>query len=141
MTPKRILVVDDAAYIGGAEVTLLCLLKNLDKRKFKPIFIVSARGALWEKLNKMQIETVVVKMCSLERTRSPLKLLFYVFYSLWTVASLIYHIKKRGVSLIHTNSEKAHIFGCIAGKLSGIPVIPHYQDLPQNVKTRRLMSF
>lgn len=141
MTPKRILVVDDAAYIGGAEVTLLCLLKNLDKRKFKPIFIVSAQGALWEKLNKMQIETVVVKMCSLERTRSPLKLLFYVFYSLWTVASLIYHIKKRGVSLIHTNSEKAHIFGCIAGKLGGIPVIPHYQDLPQNVKTRRLMSF
>lgn len=140
MTPRRILVVDHAVDIGGAEVGLLRLLKRLDRMKFEPIFMVSSRGVLWEKLNKMQIETVVMKMCSLERTRSPLRLLLHVFHSLWTVAGLIYHIKKRGVSLIHTNSEKAHIFGCIAGKLSGIPVIPDYQDLPRNPKTRKLMS-
>ncbi|GAH44297.1 unnamed protein product, partial [marine sediment metagenome] len=52
---------------GGGQISLLDLMKGLNRDKFQPLVVCPATGSLVDKLEKMGVETQVIKMETLRR--------------------------------------------------------------------------
>ena len=64
---KNILFIHQSAELYGSDKTLLLLLKNLDKNKFKPIVLLPFDGPLKEALENENIEVVIAPVLKLYR--------------------------------------------------------------------------
>ena len=130
----RVLFFGHTAALGGGEIALLNLLRNLDCNKVKPIVVLGAEGPLAEQLNPI-VPTYVVPlsphvakakkdtlgMATLFRAREVLSVFGYIF-------RLVLFIRRHKIDLVHTNSLKADFIGGIAGRLSLRPVVWHVRD-------------
>lgn len=134
-SPKTILYADHTAKLGGGEIALLNLVAALDHTKYQPLVVLAEDGPLAGKLRVAGVETEILPLDSALRetrkdtlgTGSLLKLgriKTLLAYS-WQLAKLA---KARKADLIHTNSLKSDIYGGIAGRLVGIPVLWHVRD-------------
>lgn len=136
MTLKTtILFLDHTARMGGGEIAILNLIRALDKSRFEPIVVLASDGPLAQELIKSDIETETIPLDkSVVDTRKDTLTAFSGrrMKQAWTV--LKYAVKlarwasRRQIDIIHTNSLKADIYGGIAGRLAGIPVIWHVRD-------------
>ena len=134
-TPARILFADHTAKMGGGEIALLNLVSALDRTRFEPVVVLASDGPLVGRLRGAGIETHVLPLdASLIDTRkdslglaSLLKVRQAVIAALY-VWRLARWARRRGVSLIHTNSLKSDLYGGLAGRLAGIPVVWHVRD-------------
>ena len=133
--PKTILYLDHTAKMGGGEIALLNLITAIDKARYHPLVVLAEDGALAEKLRAAGIDVTVLPLDpALRETRkdtlgvgSLLKLRqarLLLAYSL----SLARWARARRVDLIHSNSLKSDIYGGVAGRLAGIPVLWHIRD-------------
>lgn len=102
---------------GGGQISLLGLIKGLDKERFSPLVVCPAEGSLVDELNKMGIETQIIRMQTL-RTLN-------IFSWIATVRRMVRLIRERGIDLIHSNGSRATIYGGIAARLSKVPLIWH----------------
>ena len=59
---KTILYVGHTAILGGAEIALLRLIQKLDRRRFRPLVVLSECGPLQGKLETAGIETHVLPL-------------------------------------------------------------------------------
>lgn len=132
---RTILYLDHTAKMGGGEIALLNLVCALDKTHYRPVVVLAADGPLVGRLRAAGIETHVEPLApSVLETRKdsigPKSLLRigqagacarYVF----RLARLA---RRLGADLIHTNSLKADLYGGLAGRLAGIPVLWHIRD-------------
>jgi len=107
---KNILYVSPFPHIGGGEISLLIILKNLDKKRFKVSLICYAEGLFVEKAKKLGIEVVIFKRDSL----------FSNFSILW---KLFRYIKKNNIHIMHVNC--LDIRAGIAAWLARVPFIGH----------------
>jgi len=134
-SPKKILYVDHTAKLGGGEIALLNLITALDPERFRPLVLLAEEGPLAAKLRAAGIETTILPLDpALRETRkdtlgvgSLLKLRqikTFLSYSL----RVSRFARKHSVDLIHTNSLKSDIYGGVAGRLAGIPVLWHVRD-------------
>lgn len=139
--PVNVLVVDCSIGVGGAEVTLLSLLRRLDRTRFVPIAAVAGEGRFRQRLTEIGIESYVVPMDPLLRTRNPFKLIHYPLAVRTAVHALRRLIRERDISLVHTNSIRAHLYGLLAARRVGIPAVPHLQDLHRRPVARRIICF
>ena len=107
---KNILYVSPFARIGGGELSLIAILKNLDKEVFKAQVICYEQGHFPDKLRELGFDCVVLKRR---------------FKALdgFLILRLISYIKKRKIDIVHVNS--LDIRAAIAAKLSGVPLIGH----------------
>ena len=133
--PKTILYADHTAKLGGGEIALLNLVMALDPAKYRPLVVLAEDGPLAENLRAVEIETEILPLdLALRETRkdslgvgSLLKL--GQIKTLWAYSRrLAQFAKARKVDLIHTNSLKSDIYGGVAGRLAGIPVLWHVRD-------------
>ena len=146
MRKKRILFFDHTARMSGGERSLLLILKKIDKTKFEPFLVTPEDGPLSKEAGLIGIktETIGIPGVVLERKRTETSIIFLLFSFialLPTVLRLVLFIKKRGIDLIYTNSQKAHIIGLFAGLFSGIPVIWHFRDILNEGYLRKLVTF
>jgi hypothetical protein len=58
---RRVLYIDHTAEIGGGEIALLNLVRNIDSRKVAPIVLLFADGPLVERI-RPYAETHVLKL-------------------------------------------------------------------------------
>ena len=135
-SPRRtVLYLDHTARLGGGEIALLNLVCALDPERYRPIVVLAADGPLAERLRAAGIDTRVVPLdAAILNTRkdslgggSLLKLRaawVCLLYAL-TLARLARSLK---ADLIHTNSLKSDLYGGLAGRLAGIPVLWHVRD-------------
>ena len=132
---RTILYLDHTAKMGGGEIALLNLVAALDKKCYHPIVVLAADGPLVARLQDAGIETHVEPLAaSVLETRKdsigPKSLLRIaqagacVRYA-FRLARLA---RRLGADLIHTNSLKADLYGGLAGRLAGIPVLWHVRD-------------
>ncbi len=107
---KNILYVSPFARIGGGELSLIAILKNLDKEAFKALVICYEEGHFPDKLRELGFDCVVLKRR---------------FKALdgFLILRLISYIKKRKIDIVHVNS--LDIRAAIAAKLSGAALIGH----------------
>jgi glycosyltransferase involved in cell wall biosynthesis len=103
--------------LGGAQKQLLSLIKQLDKKKFKPFLFTTKEGLLLSEASAINGLTLKSSI-SFERALNPLKDLF-------ALIEIYRFIKKNNIKVVHTHSSKAGILGRWAARLAGTEVIIH----------------
>ena len=130
--PLRVVYLDHCARLSGAEIALLRLLPVLPG--VEPHVILGEDGPLVARLLNAGISVEVIPFArsardvrreSVRARRIPISA---------AVSSGVYaarlgaRLRRLRPDLVHTNSLKAALYGGVAGKLAGVPVIWHARD-------------
>jgi len=130
-------IIEDCAKVGGAQVNIFLLAKNLSPR-FKLTVFCPQKGELTDELKARRIPSIVVPMDRLVSTSTrigkrylfnPLAVIYNLSLILPYSVKLARVMREHRVDVVHTNSMFAHIIGGIAARLSGLPCIWHMQDI------------
>ncbi len=148
----KVLFVDHTSEMGGAEHSLLDLVRHLQHIETPALDIwvaTTAGGALIHYLQELQI---TVRLFDLDEhtkllSREQLQSAFWQVFlrqipELWQVRTQLQKIiREHKTDLVHTNSLKAHVFGSLAVLGTGKPIIWHLRDLvTQRGDSRRLLE-
>lgn len=132
---RAVLYLHETSRISGAENSLLHLVKFIDKNKFYPVFILPAKGHLHDKLNSMGISVDILEFPRIRNGN------IYRFAK--TIIGLKRLVAEKYIEIIHSQSIRTHIYGAIAGKLTGVSVVWHERNLitDEKIDLDRLFSF
>lgn len=121
MPAEPILFVDHASALGGAERSLLLLLKHLDRQTWQPN-LVAVHGPLLEEASRLDVKTHAVSLTRLRKSaRFPLHLLRGAH-------SLAQLAKGIGASLIVANTVRAAVYVAPAAKWARLPFVWYMRD-------------
>ena len=102
---KNILFIHQSAELYGSDKTLLLLLKNLDKNKFKPVVLLPFDGPLKEALENENIEVVIAPVLKLYRKLFTPKNLIGFFKDIKAAFKIVNELhKKHQFTLIYSNT-------------------------------------
>lgn len=132
---QTILFFDHTAALSGGEISLLHLVRHLDRTRYVPVVVLGSDGPLRAELMASGIETHVLPLPgSVVHTRkdslsrSSLLRLRDLQRTLRHCRRLASFIRRRRAGIVHTYSLKADIIGGLAGRLAGVPVVWHIHD-------------
>jgi glycosyltransferase involved in cell wall biosynthesis len=133
----RILYVDSTEDIyGGGQISLLELLRNLDRSKFRPVVALSEKGKLREEIEQLGGEYVIIPMPTIRP--------WSVSTCLGVAGKMAEFIKRNDFALIHTNTSRSTIYAGFAAKKFKIPVVWHvripHPDRPLDIILARWSS-
>ena len=153
----RVVYLDHVAQLSGGEIALLRLLPHL--YDVEPHVILAEDGPFADRLVQAGISVEVLPMREKARslrkervTATTLPLGVIASTVAYTIR-LVIHLRRLRPDLVHTNSLKSGIYGCVASRLAGLPAVWHVRDriaddyLPRHavhlvrLLTRRLPSF
>jgi glycosyltransferase involved in cell wall biosynthesis len=121
----KILYVDHASALGGAEYSLLLLLKHLDRKAFIPL-LACREGLLAQEARALGIQVEIVPLERLRGVHNP----FLLFGRYWRgVSSLRAVIERERVELVHSNVMRASLYAAAAAKLTGVLFLWHVRDI------------
>ncbi|MDP8237000.1 MAG: glycosyltransferase [Candidatus Erginobacter occultus] len=133
----KILYINPAGYIGGAEKSLLDLLDNLPPERFRTLVVLLSPGPLEDSLRSRGIDCRVIPLppallgLSRKSGWAPIRLLLAAPFLLPSpTGRLIRLIREEGIDIVHTNGIKAHLLGVLPALLGGRPLVWHFRDLP-----------
>jgi len=122
MRPRSILYLDHATALGGAERSLLLLLKHLDRERFQPLLACNS-GPLAEAAAALAVPVFRLQMPKLRGdARGPLHLLR-------ASLSLAGIIRREGVDIVHSNAMRASFYAALAATLTARPLVWHVRDI------------
>ena len=136
MAGYRLLIVNHAVEIGGAERVLLRFLDRIDRTLFEPALACPHPGPLSQEAAARGLEVhfgfpaqrlLGVQRKSLGKNR--LAALAYPYDMAGTVVRLARLVRKGSYDLVLTNSAKADIYGSAAARLAGRPVVWRLHDI------------
>jgi len=131
----KILYVNPNSYISGSGMSLLALVKDLDKSKFRPYVALPESGPLEKELSRYTNNIYIIRMVKLKRgVIAALDLLLSFIPSIIRLYSLI---KRESIDIVHVNSLMSP-YGGIAAKLAGVRCIYHIRE---NKETYPLVVF
>ncbi len=117
-TPITILYLANSGdIIGGGQISLLSLLKGLNRDRFNPVIVCPAEGGLSEALKRMNVETYIIKMGTLRKLD--------IFSWIQSIYKMVKIIREKSVHIIHSNGSRATIYGGLAARLTRTPLIWH----------------
>lgn len=128
----RVAYVDHCAKMSGAEIALLRLLPFLPTTS--PLVVLGEDGPLVPRLRAAGVETTVLPLDphagDLGRDRvTPRGLPLYAAgASVAYARRLARELRRAEVRVVHTNSNKAHLYGGLAARLAGLPQVWHARD-------------
>jgi len=132
---RCVLYLNHGAKPSGAEFALLRMLGALDRTQVRPIIIFGEDGPAADLAREIGVETHVIPMAvKIREVRKDTlnagafmhmgRLWSFVGYAIVIAQFAMTH----GVDVIHTNTIKAHLYGALAGRIAGLPVIWHLRD-------------
>lgn len=123
----KILFVDHAPILGGAEVALMALMRGLDPDRFSAVVATAPGSALLPILASEKIPALIVPLQRIN-LRSPTFLLRLVHSSL----ALVRAVHRLKPDLMHSNTARAHAICSIASLITGVPLVwtVHDRTLP-----------
>jgi glycosyltransferase involved in cell wall biosynthesis len=128
----RVVYLDHVAQLSGGELALLRLLKALTE--VDAHVILSEDGPLVERLVEAGISvevfplparTRLLRKGSVRAARLPL---LATYDTIAHAVRLALRLRRLRPDIVHTNSLKSGIYGSIAGRLAGTPVVWHLRD-------------
>ncbi len=132
----RLLIVNHAVELGGAELVLLKTLDHAPKSLFEVEVACPHEGPLTEELAKRGVLVHMGHPCrrllGVKRKSLGAKsgaVLLYPMDFLISAIRLFLLIRRRNYDIVLTNSAKADIYGSLAGRLAGIPVVWRLHDI------------
>lgn len=127
----RVAYIDHTAKWSGAEVALYNILTNIGEQ-IDPLVILAEDGVLADRLREQDIDVRIVPLDESirDRGRNAVNMgapaaAFKMFAYGRKLAPLL---KQEKVDCVHTNSLKSALYGAIAAKKAGIPLIWHIRD-------------
>jgi glycosyltransferase involved in cell wall biosynthesis len=131
--PLRVLHVAHTSTWSGGEISLLRLIDALDVREVSSVLVCGEDGQLVDNARAHNVPTVIEPLAPeiRERRRRQVRSLGTLALVPALVASarrLARLARAQQIDVIHTNSTKAFVYGVIAGRLAGVPVIAHLRD-------------
>lgn len=122
---RRVLFVDHAEWMGGAEQNLLLLLAHLDRRRFEPVLAAAPASPLAQAAKEMGVEAAELRLERL-RGRRGLGLLRAWWQGVASLAAVIRHFD---AALVHSNTQRASLYAAPAARLAGVPLVWHVHDI------------
>jgi glycosyltransferase involved in cell wall biosynthesis len=132
----KILYLNPSSEVGGAERSLLDLLKHLDKKQYYPIVSFPSEGKLTWELERIEIERKVIgfhpeisKLSRENGNRSFHQFLSIPLYLLPTIIKMGRFVRSRDIDVIVTNGIKCHFIGSMVSLMTRTRLIWHVRDL------------
>ena len=131
--PAKILYLHETAQLSGAENSLLNLIANLDRERFRPVFACPAAGPLVDRLSALGVTVYPVDFPQVRKIGG-------VYGTLNKVRDII---RKEKIEILHSNSIRTHIYAWLAARLEKIPVVWHERNLIENeiIDPDRMLAF
>ncbi len=115
--PRPVLVVSNhGEIVGGGEISLLALLKGLDRSRWAPVVVVPSEGAVAAGARALGLPTHIIPLPSLRRPGPAI---------LQCVATLRRLVRELDIALLHANGSRAMVYAGLTGQLAGRPVVWH----------------
>ena len=131
---KTILFIHQSAELYGSDKTLLLLLKNLDKSKYKPIVILPFDGPLKDALESEKIEVVIAPVLKLYRKLFTPKNILGFFGDINKAFKIINELhSKHQFNLIYSNTL-AVLLGIIYAWKNNIKHLWHVHEIIEKPK-------
>ncbi len=128
----RVVYLDHVARLSGGEIQLSRLLPHL--RGVNAHVILGEDGPLADRLVKagVSVEVMPIAAAARDLRREQVRPGAGALGSAWSTATYILRLARRlrrlSPDLVHTNSLKAGVYGSIAARLAGVPVVWHVRD-------------
>ncbi len=131
--PTRILFIDHTSVLGGGELALIALVRELDRTRFAPVVLLFSQGPLVAEMEAIAETHLLLLPPEFAEARREgtaggglpwnkgMQLVQFLMKLYEAVESL-------RPDLIHTNSLKADLLGGMAAKLHGVPLLWHIRD-------------
>lgn len=118
---------------GGAEISLVTLLRDLDRDRFAPYVALPGPGPLADRLHTLDIPTAFLPM-EIRRKRHPLGFRR-------SQAAIRRWLAETRPALVHINSFWAPELAVAPAVQSGVPVVYHCRDLYDTLDRARAEAF
>lgn len=119
-----VLYVDHAEALGGAEYSLLEILNNLRRQRFRPVLACQS-AELAEAARRAEVEIYEISMPVLRGCRlAPFRLLKGSM-------ALARVVRRAGCDIIHTNTMRGSFYAAGASLLTRVPLVWHVRDFYQ----------
>ncbi len=129
---RRILFIThhEDLFFGGANLSLLHLIKRLDRSFYEPTVVCPSWGVLAEEFQRLAVDVEVVPMpnVNISLRKNPWKIAELLAGYIPSIIQLMVIMRKRAISLVHVNTS-TNIHGPVAAKLLGVPVIWHIREI------------
>lgn len=112
-------------FLGGGEISLIELIKKLDKTRFYPIAIVPKQGQIRNKLKANNVEVYICKFPSIKY--------FLNGSPLISLIKFIRFLKLKKINILHANGSRVTFYAGIAGKILNIPIIWHVRETVKDI--------
>ena len=128
----RVVYIDHVAKLSGGEIALLRLLPHL--REVDSHVILAEPGPFADRLVEAGISTEILPMRAFSRELRKSRVTkrglppVVVAYTATYIIRLAIRLRRLRPDLVHTNSLKAGVYGSLAARLVGIPVVWHVRD-------------
>jgi glycosyltransferase involved in cell wall biosynthesis len=128
----RVVYLDHCAQLSGGELALLRLLRAFDD--VERHVILAEHGPLVSRLLASGISVEVMPLARRARTlrrhdvRPSPRAIIGALQTVLYAGRLAVRLRRLGPDLVHTNSLKAALYGGVAARIAGVPVIWHARD-------------
>ncbi len=102
---------------GGGQISLLNLVKNLDKSTFRPYVSIPTEGVLADRLREQNVEVSILEL--------PKIVEFGIHKNLKALYEFIKLLKRYNIALIHTDGPRNTFYAGLAAKIKKLPLIWH----------------
>ena len=124
----KILYVHAKGEIGGSDISLLTILKNINRKQFSPNVIVGKKGPFFTDYKKYSDRCEEVEFTVLKSPENLFDLLRVLIGFLPSIFMIWNVIRKWDIDVVHVNTVVIPS-AVIAGKLAGKPVIVHKREI------------
>lgn len=118
--------------IGGGQISLLQLIKKLDKKKFKPILVCPQKGELSKEAEQYQVQTIFIPMMSV-KSLNILKIIN-------GIRLLRRAIKDKKIAILHVNSSRSMIYAALVSIFCPKPILWHIRITERDYILDRLLK-
>jgi glycosyltransferase involved in cell wall biosynthesis len=132
----KMAILDHCPDLAGAQVTILTLLRKIDRSRFDVTVVLPSEGTFSTALTASRIPVSIIRLpmglVRLKRGKalqSFLLLLLSLFPFCFFLLSLCSYLKKNHFQLVLTNTIKSHLYGSLAARLCSIRLIWRFHDI------------
>lgn len=109
-------------------MSLLLLLKNLDRALYQPIVVCPLKGSLARELGKISVTFEEIDFHQVRRTLNPVRLLIAIFFFFRHMTRIFQIVHSQNIKLVHANSLKSAIISGLSARLASVPLVWHVRD-------------
>jgi glycosyltransferase involved in cell wall biosynthesis len=130
----RIAYLDHIPELSGGEIALRHLLQCIDRHRVDPVVALAAEGPFAQRLREDGVAVEILPLSARVRHHGKMSSARDLASAGLGRELVAYTVRIAGwlrrnrVQLVHTNSLKADLYGGMAGRLTGKPVVWHLRD-------------